>query len=196
VAIATLALATGAAMICFSLLDAIAFKPLPVDKPEQLVALSTVSPSGQAVGLPPRLLGALDRSDPPPQHRLRVCGRGATRGIPVTVQDERIETVLEMVSGTYFDLLHIHPLIGRLLESTDDRATPASTGRVAVLSENFWRARFAGDAHAIGGTLVIGGLYAYSWSSMRYRRIEVISRCASSDAGCAHTQTDARQLAG
>jgi putative ABC transport system permease protein len=152
-AIGTLALASGAAMICFSLLDAIAFKPLPVSRPDQLVAITSVDAQGQEHGLTPRALQALGSSQPVLSG---LCGYGET-WLPVTIRSQHSRSAVETVSGAYFDLLGIHALVGRLLEPTDDGPTPAATQRVAVLGERLWRDRFAGDADVVGATVVVAG---------------------------------------
>jgi putative ABC transport system permease protein len=152
-AVVTLALASGAAMLCFSLLDAIAFKPLPVSRPEQLVAISAVDAQGQEHGLAPRALQALGSR----QQVLSVlCGYGET-WLPVTIRSQQVQSAVETVSGAYFDLVGIHALMGRLLEPTDDGPKPAATRRVAVLGERFWRNRFAADANVVGTTVVVAG---------------------------------------
>ena len=61
----------------------------------------------------------------------------------------------EMVTGTYFQMLGIAPMIGRLLEPADDSegAPP-----VAVLSEAAWRTQFGSEPGVVGQTLKISTL--------------------------------------
>ena len=55
------------------------------------------------------------------------------------------------VSGSYFDMLGVQPEAGRLFHGSDEHG-PNSAPYV-VLSDAFWRARFAGDPRIIGTTI-------------------------------------------
>ena len=57
------------------------------------------------------------------------------------------------VSGNYFATLGVSPLLGRLIEPTDDRKPNASP--YVVLSYACWRDRFGGDAEIAGKTIRI-----------------------------------------
>jgi predicted permease len=59
----------------------------------------------------------------------------------------------EAVDGIYFATLGITAAIGRTIHAQDD----ASAARVAVLSDDFWRGRFAGDPQVIGRTIRVNG---------------------------------------
>jgi predicted permease len=64
-------------------------------------------------------------------------------------QTERVAS--ELVSGNYFNLLGVRPAAGRLIAPEDDRA--AGAGTVAVLSHDYWQARFSGKRDIIGQTV-------------------------------------------
>src|SRR5262249_34865691 len=69
-------------------------------------------------------------------------------------QDE--PTVLEhLVSGNYFSVLGVHPILGRLLGDDDDRTPGAHS--VAVISYGYWSRRFGGDPAVIGKTISLAG---------------------------------------
>ena len=59
----------------------------------------------------------------------------------------------EAVDGLYFHTLGISTVVGRTIDAQDD----AMAARVAVLSNDFWRRRFAGDPQAIGRSIRING---------------------------------------
>lgn len=59
----------------------------------------------------------------------------------------------EAVDGLYFSTLGISTVVGRAIDSQDD----ATAARVAVLSNDFWRGRFAGDPQAIGRSIRVNG---------------------------------------
>src|SRR5690349_14804064 len=54
----------------------------------------------------------------------------------------------EVVSGTYFPVLGLHPVLGRLFGANEDRSRGASP--FAVLGYDYWQTRFAGDPSIIG----------------------------------------------
>ncbi len=62
---------------------------------------------------------------------------------------------VEFVSGNFFSGLGIVPAAGRLIADSDN---VAGASQVAVLSYNYWRARFAADPAAIGQTVSINNL--------------------------------------
>src|SRR5918993_5476601 len=59
----------------------------------------------------------------------------------------------EAVDGLYFPTLGISTVVGRTIDAQDD----AMAARVAVLSNDFWRGRFAGDPQVIGRSIRING---------------------------------------
>ena len=59
----------------------------------------------------------------------------------------------EAVDGSYFMTLGITAARGRTIQPEDD----ASAARVAVLSDEFWHRRFAGDPQAIGRAIRVNG---------------------------------------
>ena len=60
----------------------------------------------------------------------------------------------EAVDGGYFATLGVNAQRGRVLGPADDQ----SAARVAVLSDDLWRSRFAGDPDAIGRTIRVNGV--------------------------------------
>jgi predicted permease len=58
-----------------------------------------------------------------------------------------------VVSGNYFEDLHVRAALGRVLRMEDEqRRAP-----VAVLGHGFWQRRFAGDSSVIGRTITLNG---------------------------------------
>jgi putative ABC transport system permease protein len=58
-----------------------------------------------------------------------------------------------VVSGTYFDVMGLRPVLGRLLNAADDGPKAAS---VAVLTHRFWTTSLNSDASVIGKTIRLG----------------------------------------
>jgi len=59
------------------------------------------------------------------------------------------------VSGDFFKVLDVQPLLGRLLTSDDDPRGCGSPG--AVISYAFWQSEFGGQPSALGGKLTLEG---------------------------------------
>jgi predicted permease len=67
--------------------------------------------------------------------------------------DGRAEQVFgQVVSGSFFDVLGVEPVIGRLLTPGDERMAPPA----AVISYDYWRRRFGGRADVLGRTITLG----------------------------------------
>src|SRR5438876_5789269 len=58
-----------------------------------------------------------------------------------------------VVGGSYFDVMGLHPIRGRLLDATDDGPTAAGA---AVLTYRFWTTTFKSDESMIGKTIRLG----------------------------------------
>jgi predicted permease len=143
-AVLTLALGIGANTAIFSLVDTVLFRMLPVTKPEELVFLRITGG-----GMPPY----------PFFDRLRhesssFAGTAAMAADQLRVEvDGNVEQVYgQIASGSYFEVLGIRPVIGRLLTPADEALDPA----VAVIGHGYWQRRFGGDAQAIGRSVTVG----------------------------------------
>src|SRR5215475_1636581 len=145
VAALTLALGIGANTAMFSLIDAVLLKSLPVRKPDELVLLS-----GEYSYHGLRILREYD------QVSTGLAAFTDVRlGVSIAGQDE--PTVLgHLVSGKYFSVLGVHPIIGRLLVDDDDRAPGAHP--VAVISYGYWSRRFGADPAVVGKTIRLAGM--------------------------------------
>ena len=78
-----------------------------------------------------------------------------TTSMPFTLivgNNEPTRPRVAVVSGNFFDVMGVGPVLGRVLSKGDDG--PSAT-RVAVLSYEFWRDYFGGDAGVIGRTVRI-----------------------------------------
>ena len=64
------------------------------------------------------------------------------------------QVVLEYSAGNYFEMLGVHPQIGRLMNDADDRAGQAP---VAVLSYRIWQTQFGKDPGVVGRMVILNG---------------------------------------
>src|SRR5690242_15950114 len=151
-AVMSLALAIGACISAFRLIDAILLRPLPVAGAGRLysVARQGTDPGGNF---------RVSESCEYPLFRLfRDAAKGQAELIAVSYadrpdltygSDEEMERPhRQYVSGWMFGAFGIHPAAGRLFTENDDR-TPGSHP-YAVLSYDYWSRRFGRDPRAVG----------------------------------------------
>ena len=153
VVVITLALGIGANAAIFALTDKVLLQTLPVNKPEELVVVSSYDPKAPE---------DVDDSFSYPMYRdLRdksgdflsgvVARGGAQMNVSYNDVNERVRG--ELVTGNYFEVLGVRPWLGRLFTSQDD-VTPGGHP-VGVLSYAFWNRRFAKDPSIIGKTILV-----------------------------------------
>lgn len=145
-AIATLALGVGANTAIFSAVDEVLLRPLPVPQADRLAAVYRFNPKTSKY---------LSSSYPEYEDLRRESRSFESLAAYVRLQfnvsaaghAERVP--VEAVSGNYFAMLKLAPLAGRVLDADDDAAV--------LLGEEFWRARFQGDAAMVGKTVLVEG---------------------------------------
>ncbi len=166
VALTCLTLGIGANTAVFSLFNAVMLRSLPVSHPEQLVFFEYTSPGGS--------LGALRRTSSGYRTSLPYATYEAFRdqarslagvfvfvssGIEghaatVNVGGRAVAADAEMVTGNYFSVLGVSPMLGRTIEDGD---LDAGAGNVTVLSHSFWSREFGGDVSALGRSIGVNG---------------------------------------
>ncbi len=153
VAVVTLALGIGVNSTIFSLVNAVLLRPLPVDRPGQLVDVyghSANSDSHDSNSYP----NYLDYR----QQTQTLSGLMAYSNFfaNLSIQGSSELVIGEIVSDNYFSVLGVRSAIGRTF-APEEFAAPGA-GPVAVLSHPFWRGRFAGDPAAVGRTFRMNGV--------------------------------------
>ncbi len=150
VALLTLALAIGANTAMFSVVNAVLLRPLPYRSPEQLMRLWIGVPGKDAQGRPDYRTVEEWRRQSKSFVDLAVFDP-----VSVTLMDtngaERIR--LARISPNFFPLLGIEPLRGRIFSAEEAEQRQ----RVALISYDFWQARFGGSEKAIGASLELDG---------------------------------------
>jgi putative ABC transport system permease protein len=153
VAVLTLALGIGANTAIFSVVNAVLLRPLAFRNPDRLVKIWETAPKyglPLAYVSPPSYLNwqkeATLFEDVAANTEVMVDPTVLTgNGNPEVVVGQR-------VSANYFGLLGVQPLMGRTFLAEEDQS---GQDRVAVLSYNLWRRRFAADANILGRPLSI-----------------------------------------
>ena len=158
--IVTLALGIGANAAIFTLFDQVLLRMLPVERPQELVRFEwtgSFSGSASSFGGDPHNYFSYpmykDLRDHNQVFSDVIAADRAQTGVSWHNQAENKET--EIVSGNYFQMFGLKPAVGRLLTPQDDTARNANP--VAVLSYDYWKARFAASPDVVGQTLLING---------------------------------------
>lgn len=148
----TLALGIGVNSATFNLINAIMGRPLPVEKPDDLVVLYTQKEKAEGLGS----ISYPDYVDYRDQNQV-FSGLIAYSALPLSLStgqaNERVWG--EIVTGNYFEVLGVKPALGRTLMADDDKTPGAHP--VTVLSYNFWQNRFQGDPSIVGKTISLNG---------------------------------------
>src|SRR5512134_1388107 len=152
VAVLSLAVAIGANATIFGLVDSVLLRPLPGDRATPLVSVFTSESDNNGFGTTsyPAYLDLRERKD--------LFSHVAASAITplLLTEGERSEKVLGMlVSGDWFAALGARAARGRVILPSDDRAPGESP--VVVLSDAFWRRRFAADPGVVGRVVRMNG---------------------------------------
>ena len=147
-AIISMALGIGANTSIFSLVDTALLRPLAVKDPSQLVELYGTLHNGADWSLQsyPNYKDYRDRNTV--LSGLFVY-RVTVASLTVNNSSQRVWGYL--VSGNYFDVLGVKPILGRTFLPEEDQ-TPDSHP-VAVMSYNCWQRRFGGNPQIVGTTV-------------------------------------------
>jgi putative ABC transport system permease protein len=149
--ILTLALGIGANAAIFSLVRGVLLRPLVNSDEERLVYIHQSAP-----GISP---GEVPFSVPEIEDlragvkTLSSFGEFSTVGFTMIGLGEPREVRAGVVDGSYFDVVGLHPVLGRLIGPRDDG--PKAPG-VVVLTYRYWSTTFKSDPSVLGKTLRLG----------------------------------------
>ena len=156
VAVMTLALGIGVNAAVFTILNAIAFAPLPVKDPDRVVRVHR-----EELGKSPReMVGNAASTFSYPEYTGQrdntraFAGLSAYAGASLTMggaEPEEIRGLL--VTENYFSVLGASVAMGRTF-APEESQTPGSSP-VIVLNHGFWQRRFGSDPSLVGKTLVL-----------------------------------------
>ena len=167
VAVLSLAIGIGATTAVFSLADAMLFRKLPVESPDDLALFQWRSgPRDPAPFLAGSSWGdatmnASTSFSFPTYEAFRNEGSRVARvfgfarlggDVNLTIGRDSEVATGQLVSGNYYSTLGVRPATGRLLLDTDDRT---GAPPVAVISHAFWVRRFGGAPDTVGRTVTV-----------------------------------------
>lgn len=160
VAVATLAIGTGANTAVFSVIDGVLLKPLPYPDPGRLVAVWHDAPGAPGLAmvsgglrLSPSMLVTYQDQNRSFEH-IGVWQPGAA-SVTGLGEPEQVRTM--WVSDGVLEALAVPPLIGRWLDESDQ--DPNGSLRV-MLAYGYWQRRFGGDTGVIGRKVTVSGASA------------------------------------
>jgi macrolide transport system ATP-binding/permease protein len=152
VAVLTLAVGIGANAAIFSAINSMLLEPLPVGDAEAIVGVYRTDPQRSNAGEMsyPDYVDVRDRSEV-------LSGVAGHKLAHVGLADGGTTELVwgELVTGNYFDVLQVRPIVGRGFLPEEDR-TPGSHP-VAVIGFDLWQRRFGGDPKIAGRVVKING---------------------------------------
>lgn len=153
VALLTLALGIGVNSSIFSIVNAILFRPLPIERPNEIVDIYA--------------RGAMSSSHDTHSYPNYLTYRSETKTLSdlvaysnffahLSIEGSSDLVVGELVSDNYFTALGVRPAMGRSFTAAE--ASVPNAAAYAVLSDRFWRTKFAAAPSVIGKTFKMNGV--------------------------------------
>jgi len=163
VAVLTLAVGIGANTTIFSLVNAVILRALPVEAPERLALLT--DPSDAGVNMDTTQRGLRTMLSYPEFQELRArntvfsglfAAQSSARMLEIFpgASAQSISARTQLVSGEFFGVLGIQPVVGRMFGTGEDQAPGRNP--VAVLSYDFWQRDLGGRADVLHTTIRVG----------------------------------------
>jgi macrolide transport system ATP-binding/permease protein len=156
IAVLSLALGIGANTTIFTVVNAVLLNPLPVKDISRLVQMDTVDTKTMVTQANST---KLQMSYPNFQDYERenqvFTGLTCISGGPLTLSGgaEPKQIQGQLVSANYFDVLGVHPSVGRFFLPEEDKKPGGNN--VVVLSYGLWSNKFGSDASLIGKTMTL-----------------------------------------
>jgi len=149
--ILVLALGIGANTAIFSVIDAVLLKSLPFDESERLVYLWHVPPTKAFPGFTKFAISPANFLDwKAENHVLETMAAFHGRQFSISGSGEPQSIPGEDVGPEFFSVLRVRPLRGRLFNNDDGEG---KSGKVAIISETFWKQSLNSDPNVIGQVL-------------------------------------------
>ncbi|HEX4232616.1 MAG TPA: ABC transporter permease [Bryobacteraceae bacterium] len=151
VAVLTIALGIGANTAIFSVVNGVLINPLPYPNPHRIVVLYEELPDFKDGSISyPNFLDWQRMND---SFSALAAYRPAEYNLLGKDQPEHLHG--EMISAGFFEILGVHPVVGRTFNKQDDRR---GTAPAVMISEGLWRRDFGATPNIIGQRLVLDGI--------------------------------------
>ena len=152
-AILVLSLGIGASVAVFGFVDAALLQPLPYQNPDRLMSLMSVNQSSEG-----SVIWALSYADFVDWQQMNksFSSLEVYTGVAYLMQtDSGAEPLMgERVSGGFFRILGVHPMLGRDFYPGEDRLGGPD---VTLISYRTWLHRFGGRRNVVGQSVVLDG---------------------------------------
>jgi predicted permease len=145
-AVLSLALGIGANAAIFSLVDAVLLRMVPVAEPRQLVEVTRQNGGTVSYSLYETIRA---RNEVFSGVFCMSSGRYAASARLGAIDAGDVH--VSLVSGDYFNVLGVHPVIGRSLDDAD-----LMTANTTVIGYDLWQRAFGGDPEIVGKALRLG----------------------------------------
>ncbi len=150
-AVLTLALGIGANTAIFSLVDRVLLRPLPYPGANQIVSLYGADDQHGGVPLSPATF--LDFRSQSTSYSSISAYREMPFNLSANDLPQRVNGAI--VTPDFFDVLGVHPVLGRPLTSALD---PPGGPATIIIGYSLWQRLFAGDPGVLGRTMQIDGV--------------------------------------
>jgi putative ABC transport system permease protein len=144
----TIAIGVGGLSAVFAVVGAVVLRPLPFDKPEELVTINVTSSRGFSVSTSiPNYRDWCDRNR-------TLASYGGIAGWNFRFSRSGETKILDgaAVYGDFFGVLRLRPALGRVFES---RETEPGSPPLVMLGHSTWQTDFAADSSIIGRTITL-----------------------------------------
>lgn len=161
VAALALALGIGVNTAILSAVNGFVLRPLPVENPEELIALHSGKKMDAEVWGEFSYPNYLDLREQNRSFSDLCASEETSAGISSSESrnagdSERAEVVWgELVSSNYFEVMGVKPVLGRGILPEEDRMPNAHP--VTVISHSLWQQRFSADPGVVGKTIYLNG---------------------------------------
>ena len=155
VSVVCISIGSGAVTTIFSAMNALVLRPLPgATDPTRLLRLERKAPAQENGGVSASYpLYEFIRSQTRTLDGVAAWGKAA-----LTLRSgsgEGVSVYGSYVSGDFFAVLGVHPLLGRFFAPSETRTELANP--VIVVSERFWRSKLGSDSAAVGRDITVNG---------------------------------------
>jgi predicted permease len=147
-ALLVLALGIGANTVMFSVVNSVLLRPLPYPAPDRLQLIQMLDRSGDVfAAAPPDFYAYRSRTQ-----SFESVAAFHSRALDLTGSEEPERIRALIVSADFLRVLGVAPALGRAFEPAEEQW---GSHRVALLTDEFWRRRYAADPGIVGRPIVL-----------------------------------------